>query len=43
MTSNGGDVTLSGTVSSWAQRVRVEDAAWAARGVTDVHDNLVIR
>jgi len=43
VTSDGGEVSLDGTVSSWAERTVVEDAAWAARGVTNVHDRLVIR
>ena len=35
-------VTLSGTVSSWAERRAAEHAAWSASGVRDVEDDLVI-
>ncbi len=43
VTSDGGEVTLSGTVSSWAKRDRAESAAWAAPGVTMVRDQITIR
>ena len=36
----GHRATLRGPVHSWAERNRVEQAAWAARGVTDVVNNL---
>ena len=42
VTSHGGDVSLNGSVSSWAKRQRVEAAAWAAPGVTMVHDHITI-
>jgi osmotically-inducible protein OsmY len=35
-------VTLKGTVSSWAERQAAENAAWSARGVRTVEDDLVI-
>jgi osmotically-inducible protein OsmY len=35
-----GTITLSGTVESLAEKDRVENAAWAAPGVTRVIDNL---
>jgi osmotically-inducible protein OsmY len=35
-------VTLKGRVRSWAERSDVERAAWAAPGVKEVHDQLVI-
>jgi osmotically-inducible protein OsmY len=41
--SNNGEVFLTGTISTWAERERVEAAAWAAPGVTQVHDNLRLR
>jgi osmotically-inducible protein OsmY len=39
----GGVVTLTGTVPSYQQRTAVEDDAWAAPGVIDVVDDLVVR
>ena len=38
-----GHVTLSGTARSFAEQQEAEDAAWRARGVTDVTDHIVIR
>jgi osmotically-inducible protein OsmY len=37
-----GEVWLSGTVMSWADREQAEAAAWAAPGVTVVHDDICI-
>jgi osmotically-inducible protein OsmY len=37
-----GKITLNGTVRSWAERRDAERAAWAAPGVTQVEDRLVI-
>jgi osmotically-inducible protein OsmY len=37
-----GKVTLSGTVSSWAERVQAEDAAWSAPGVRSVKNDISI-
>lgn len=39
---NGGDVTLSGTVHTWADRNMITHAAWGTAGVTKVTDNLTI-
>jgi osmotically-inducible protein OsmY len=39
---NGGEVTLRGTVRSWAERHEAQKAAWAAPGVTEVHNELVV-
>jgi osmotically-inducible protein OsmY len=43
VTSTGGEVSLTGTVSSWAERDTASQAAWAAKGVTKVIDHLTIR
>lgn len=40
--TEGHRVILSGKVNSWNQRSIAERAAWAAPGVTQVEDNLVI-
>jgi osmotically-inducible protein OsmY len=37
-----GKVILSGSVHSWAERIEASRAAWAAPGVTQVEDRLVI-
>lgn len=39
---DGSRVILRGSVSSWAERDDAERAAWSARGVTSVEDDLVI-
>lgn len=43
VTADGGHVTLTGWVSSWAERERAQHTAWSAAGVTRVTDDLVIR
>jgi osmotically-inducible protein OsmY len=40
-TSNG-TVTVKGTVQSWAEHDEAIDAAWAAPGVRDVHDRILV-
>jgi osmotically-inducible protein OsmY len=40
--ASGSEVTLRGEVRSWAERYEAEKAAWAAPGVTAVHNELVV-
>src|SRR5215469_3029823 len=40
--TKGGIITLTGHVRTWAEHDAVVDAAWMARGVIDVHDELQI-
>ena len=40
--SSDGTITLRGTVGSWADHDQAIDAAWAAPGVTSVHDELTV-
>ena len=42
VTASDGKVTLTGNVHSWAERQEAERAAWAAPGVTQVEDRLVV-
>ena len=39
---NGREVTLRGTVRSWAERHEAEKAAWAAPGVAEVHNYITV-
>ncbi len=40
--TDGGKVTLQGRVHSWSELEEAEEAAWAAPGVTDVENLLVV-
>jgi len=40
--SSNGTITLDGTVSSWADHDEAVAAAWAAPGVTDVEDHILV-
>ena len=40
--TKGSTITLTGHVRTWAEHDAVVDAAWMARGVIDVRDDLVI-
>jgi len=42
VTSSNGTVTISGFVSSWSEHDEALEAAWAAPGVTDVDDLMVV-
>jgi osmotically-inducible protein OsmY len=42
VSANGGTVKLTGHVRTWGERGAADAAAWAAPGVTDVENNLII-
>ena len=42
-TTSYGRVALVGTVSSWAEHDEAVAAAWSAAGVTEVHDQVLVR
>jgi osmotically-inducible protein OsmY len=42
ISTDNGSVTISGSVSSWAEHDEALDAAWAAPGVTPVYDDMTV-
>ena len=42
ISTHNGTVTIDGTVGSWAEHDEALDAAWAAPGVTSVHDEITV-
>jgi len=40
--TNNGTVTVKGTVSSWFEHDAAMSAAWAAPGVTNVEDDILV-
>jgi osmotically-inducible protein OsmY len=42
ISTDNGTVTIHGNVSSWAEHDEALDAAWAAPGVTSVHDEMTV-
>nr|WIE91352.1 BON domain-containing protein [Mesorhizobium sp. WSM4875] len=42
VTADGGEVSLSGTVSSWSEKQEAERTAWRAPGVVRVHNHINI-
>jgi osmotically-inducible protein OsmY len=42
ISTDNGSVTIDGNVSSWAEHDEAIDAAWAAPGVTSVHDRMMV-
>jgi osmotically-inducible protein OsmY len=43
VTAEGGTVTLTGIVHSWAESTEAADAAWASPHVTDVVNHLIVK
>jgi osmotically-inducible protein OsmY len=43
VTTDGGRVTLTGTVRSWVEAAEAERVAWSVLGVTEVDNRIVVR
>jgi osmotically-inducible protein OsmY len=43
VTTDGGKVTLTGTVRSWVEAAEAERVAWSAPGVTEVDNRILVR
>jgi hypothetical protein len=43
VTTDGGKVTLTGTVYTWVEVEEAERVAWSAPGVTEVDNRIVVR
>jgi osmotically-inducible protein OsmY len=41
--AHAGQITLSGTVSSWAEKEEAQRTAWSAPGVTDVTNQITVQ
>ena len=41
--AHGGEITLRGEVRSWAERDQAQQTAWAAPGVSSVHNEITVR
>ena len=42
VTTDGGNVTLSGTVATWSEYDMANDIAWMSPGVTSVTNNVAV-
>ena len=42
VTTDGGNVTLSGTVATWSEYEMANDIAWMSPGVTSVTNNIIV-
>jgi osmotically-inducible protein OsmY len=42
VTTDGGNVTLSGTVATWSEYDMANNIAWMSPGVTSVTNNIIV-